>query len=264
MKFLVQFRKCRYAYDFCFEMKNAQDYAQWRGEPFELGVLETESEFRNYRPEDMAKYDGYIPVGSVEFVSDYYHVHYPLKHGNGLLPLNVPERLFPYAGRMIFNVTEKDAEYMLNNCMNQTMYRKSTLRIKDPMNGLTKIKNIKDITDMQLSSNIEDYHTIRSEWRVLVFHDKVQHIGFYSGNPMAFPNANRIMDMVNAYAPEAPVAYTLDVYVTEDIMLDDNSICNTFVMECHRFFSCGLYGFCDYSKLPYMFSQEWYEILNMN
>ena len=81
---------------------------------------------------------------------------------------------------------------------------------------------------------------------------------------MVFPDANRIMDIVNAYAPEAPVAYTLDVYVTEDIMLDDHSICNTFVMECHRFFSCGLYGFCDYSKLPYMFSQEWYEILNMN
>lgn len=263
MKFLVQLNNCRFFDDFCYELKNAQDYAKWRGEPFEIRTLETNSEWRNYKPSDMLPFEDFIPVGSVEFVQDYYNVHYSEFEGKGLLPLNVPERLFPYAGRTIFNVTEKDAEYMLNNCINLNMYRKSMTCIKDPMNGFIKVKNVADITDMQLSSNIEENHIIRSEWRVFVFHDKVLYVANYSGNPMVFPDSTRIMDMVNTYASEAPVAYTLDVYVTEDILMDDGTVINTFVMECHRFFSCGLYGFRNYAKLPYMFSQEWFEILNM-
>ena len=31
----------------------------------------------------------------------------------------------------------------------------------------------------------------------------------------------------------------------------------------HRFFSCGLYGFCEHNKYPVMLSQEWFEMKNI-
>ena len=48
--------------------------------------------------------------------------------------------------------------------------------------------------------------------------------------------------------------YTLDVGINSE---------KTFVIECHRFFSCGLYGYCDHNTIPIMFSQAWYEMKNL-
>ena len=58
--------------------------------------------------------------------------------------------------------------------------------------------------------------------------------------------------MIETYKPEAPVAYTLDIGVEK--------YRGTFIIECHRFFSCGLYGFSDHRRYPKMLSQEWAEI----
>lgn len=44
----------------------------------------------------------------------------------------------------------------------------------------------------------------------------------------------------------------------------DHKVVHDSVVECHRFFSCGLYGFNDPAVLPYMFSQAWFEIKNIN
>jgi hypothetical protein len=60
--------------------------------------------------------------------------------------------------------------------------------------------------------------------------------------------------MTQAYK-SAPVAYTLDVGVNND---------GTFVIECHDFFSCGLYGFAKLDILPPMFSQWYHEFLRKN
>ena len=96
-------------------------------------------------------------------------------------------------------------------------------------------------------------YDILSEWRVFVYHNKIQQVCYYDGDPLVFPDGNRIQMMVDEYSRNnAPVAYTLDVYNTKN---------GTFVMECHRFFSCGLYGFSDYRILPYMFSQAWHEMM---
>jgi hypothetical protein len=38
----------------------------------------------------------------------------------------------------------------------------------------------------------------------------------------------------------------------------------TFVIECHDFFSCGLYGFAENRFLPYMFANAFYDIVNKN
>ena len=59
--------------------------------------------------------------------------------------------------------------------------------------------------------------------------------------------------LVKAYGEAAPKAWTLDVAVTTDS--------KTVVLECHRFFSCGLYGFSDLRRIPKMYSQTWYEMI---
>lgn len=54
--------------------------------------------------------------------------------------------------------------------------------------------------------------------------------------------------MIREYK-SCPIAYTLDVGVNSN---------NTFIIEVHDFFSCGLYGFSDNKILPYMFS-DWFD-----
>ena len=91
---------------------------------------------------------------------------------------------------------------------------------------------------------------------MFVYHNKIQQACYYDGDPLVFSDAHRIKHMVSEYAKDdAPIAYTLDVYVTDS---------STYVMECHRFFSCGLYGFADNRVLPYMFSQEWHEMMTLD
>jgi len=61
-----------------------------------------------------------------------------------------------------------------------------------------------------------------------------------------------IKQMIQDYK-SAPKAYTLDVGINEK---------GTFIIECHTFFSCGLYGFTDYKLLPLMFISAWNELVN--
>ena len=108
----------------------------------------------------------------------------------------------------------------------------------------------KKLIGYQVSTKIND---IRSEWRVFVHHNKVQQVCYYDGDPLVFPDSHRIQQMVERYSREDdPIVYTLDVAVTDY---------STYVIEVHRFFSCGLYGFADYRILPYMFSQAWHEMM---
>ena len=56
---------------------------------------------------------------------------------------------------------------------------------------------------------------------------------------------------------QAPVAYTLDIGVKWKEGGNE-----TFVIECHDFYSCGLYGFSDLNKLPFMFNRWHLEHIN--
>ena len=136
---------------------------------------------------------------------------------------------------------------------------KSLDTIKSSFNG-PKYVNSGTISDRYESKDfrhcqVSEIIDIVSEWRVFVFNGEIQHIGNYSGDCMAFPDADIIKEIVRVYGDEAPKAWTLDVAVTTEG--------DTVVLECHRFFSCGLYGFSDYRRIPKMYSQCWYQMINM-
>ena len=69
-----------------------------------------------------------------------------------------------------------------------------------------------------------------------------------------FPDVRRIKDMINTYTlyNQSPIAYTLDIGINDK---------GTFIIEIHDFFSCGLYGFANHSKLPFMFYRWFHEYI---
>jgi hypothetical protein len=188
-------------------------------------------------------HEKYVPIGSVEFVSEF------LQHFYGLTPkpINVPEELFSpqFSHRPIYNGTEADVLKL-----NGRWFVKSNDKIK----GFTELllcdrNHVWGIPkgNYQISAQI----SIESEWRAFVFDKKLVGLRNYAGEFTKFPNVYTIESMIRAYK-SAPVAYTLDVGINSN---------GTFVIECHDFFSCGLYGFDDHAKLPLMYHRWFWQYI---
>jgi hypothetical protein len=238
LRFLVQTIHGKIVHDFAFHLLRAREYCAWHGEEMEIRLHE------GNLFDDVSEPDAYVPVGSVDFVSAYLKTFYP--HAKGaLLPINVPECLFPFAGRGIRNILS--AEDMPKLDPGKIIYKKNLSLNKHPDNGPVANPSAKECVGFQISTEID----ILSEWRVFVFHGNILDIRNYAGDCFAYPSPERIKYIVRQYN-NAPAAWTLDVAVKKTG--------ETVVIECHRFFSCGLYGFADYTKLPYMLSQTWYEM----
>lgn len=240
MKFLIQTINKRLVHDFAFELTRCEEYHRWIEDPITLRYHEGMDFEKIKHP------DNYVPVGSVEFVSTYLKKFYP-DAVNALKPLNVPECLFPYAGRTIVNVTKPEDMNIFGN--SALVFAKDMNQIKSPRTGFIGLPEFERVKDCQVSSVLD----FQSEWRVFVFQDTIRDCRCYSGDFFAHPSQTAIKDMVNAFwYGHAPKAYTLDVGVT--------TTGETVVIECHRFFSCGLYGFSEQNIYPAMLSQTWYEM----
>lgn len=227
----------------------------------------------------------YTPVGSVEFVREFAKLAYGTDYFPK--PINVPEQLMPelYSGRICRNLKTGEDVYNYFGYVNMHLpltdkhinrfFVKSLGTIKDERNGFYDVipdlnngsmtyegrlndghevhkifdhRSFEEFTNCQVSTMLDD---IESEWRVFVYKGKGVDIKNYSGDPFVFPNADRIYQFIDQYT-EAPEAYTLDVAVTNK---------GTWVLECHDFFSCGLYGSTD-KNIPFMLNRAWFNIKN--
>lgn len=243
MKFYIQQIESDIIYDFSFHLIQAIKYNRWYYNDFNIMSYSLADSIRAEKE--------YIPIGSVNFVINYFkqHFNYDIK------PKNIPQRFlttdnYRFIKRQVINSDQDDI--FNDNNIDESLFIKSNTKFK----FFTEIVNITDtipIDNYQISKIIN----IESEYRCFVYENKLRYISNYSGDFTLFPNVDLIIDMINEYKSEAPIAYTLDVGV--------NQKDGTFIIEVHDFFSCGLYGFQDYSILPYMFSQ-WYfnEIKNNN
>ena len=241
MKFLLQTINKKLVHDFTFELTRCEEYHKWIGNPITLRRQES-LDFSSVKNPDH-----YVPVGSVEFVSAYLNKFYP-DAKKALEPLNVPESLFPFAGRIIGNVTKPEDMVKFNNPA--LVFAKSLTTIKHPENGFLGLPDFERCNGFQVSTPID----FLSEWRVFVFNGTILDSRCYLGDFFAYPDKDTITKMVEAYK-DAPKTYTLDVGVTTKG--------ETVVIECHRFFSCGLYGFSQPNIYPAMLSQEWFEMRNI-
>lgn len=219
MKFLIQTISGEIKHDFSFALMESFNYhKQINDKEFKYSLTDETTEAEC------------VPVGSVEFVSNYMQVYHYLE----VKPINIPSELFRFANRLVFNGTEKD--------VNSDVFIKSMDKIK----SIVGIHESAPKGNYQISDIIDN---IISEWRVFVFHKEIVGLKNYSGEFDVFPDMDTIRAMVDSYV-SSPIAYTLDVAIINE---------GTVVIEVHDFFSCGLYGFDDYKVLPYMFSQSFYE-----
>ena len=248
MKFLIQKIDGQIKHDFSFTLLQSIDFKNWlsRNNPKDKIVVKYLNTHEKYSYNFRAMYRSYVPVGSVEFVSSFCaDIHNKIPK-----PINVPEELFvntfQHTRREIFNGTDEN----LKTLSHGMWFVKSNDKIK----GFKEMMKIDDSHIWNLPKGnyqFSKYITIDSEWRAFVYRGKLVGLQNYSGEFTKFPNVERIKSMILAYK-SAPVAYTLDIGVDDD---------DTFVIECHDFFSCGLYGFADHSIYPNMLNGWFKEFL---
>lgn len=233
MKFLIQTILGEIEHDFSNTLVEAIAYQKWLDPEFDIAYATTDD------ASDFSLYHEYIPIGSVEFVTNFIRI----VHSKHPMPINIPDELMhkDFTMREVFNGTE-EAFWGKGE-----MFVKSNLRVK----GFTEIVNSEKYDlptgEYQYSSLID----IDSEWRAFVYNKTLVGLQNYTGDFAIFPDVASIHNMINVYT-EAPIAYTLDVGINGD---------GTFVIEVHDFYSCGLYGFSDLRKLPFMFSRWFHEFI---
>lgn len=239
-------------HDFAWTLLESIRYHKWfyREEKFRYVLHGGNWSFRPIAGAPEAEYYDYlrpdcIPIGSVEFVSRFIQETNPKAE---IKPLNVPPELFEYSytGRdmQLVDVANKKRLLLVGRDYDMLKYNPMVFaKSADKIKEFAEIVSPSDLppSGTYLLSEVVD---IDAEWRVFVYKGKLLDIRNYSGTIGVFPDMTQVEEMVGAYK-NAPPAYTLDVAVLKNGM--------TVIIECHNFFSCGLYGFADHKNLPMMF-----------
>jgi len=231
MKFLIQKINGKIVHDFSFTLLQTIEFKNWlaRNNKFErvlVKYFDSTPEATDFRFKLVHRH--YIPVGTVEFVTKFLECFYCLTPK----PINVPEELFLFTKRHIFNGTEA----YFPHC------GKSFIKSNDKIKSTCGIFNQSETINLPAGNyQFSDVISIESEWRAFVYDGKLVGLQNYAGEFTLFPNVRVINEMIRAY-DSAPVAYSLDIGINGN---------DTFVIEVHDFFSCGLYGFNDV-KYPTM------------
>lgn len=223
MKFLIQTINGKVKHDFSFTLLESIEFQNWLRNDKSFEAIFT----------DEPIIPNYIPIGSVEFVSEYINNYYRLIPK----PINIPVELIGknWTGRNVINGTEKD------------IIGEKFVKSNDKIKSFTEICKTAPIGNYQIS----DLINIESEWRCFVYEGKLVGLKNYSGEFDIFPNVDKIKAMINAYKSQ-PITYTLDIAISNN---------DTVIIEVHDFFSCGLYGFAEHNILPHMFSKWFYSFV---
>ena len=260
MRFLIQKINNQIRHDFSFTLLESIRFHNWLTnghDRMDVRYMNTETDDKDeVQPFEFKKYHRtYIPIGSVEFVTQF------LNHFHGLIPkpLNVPSSLIRYAGREIWNGTNMDLEGLKG---------KWVVKDNEKIKGLVKMVEDPDILSVPPNGKyqISKYISIESEWRVFVYKDKMVGLQHYVGEFTLFPDVKKIREMISWLSKynENPIAYTLDVGIKPIVEVDASIYNETFVIEVHDFFSCGLYGFSNHAILPSMFGRWFTQYVNKN
>ncbi len=194
--------------------------------------------FHEYRLSDKADgkdLEGYIPVGTLDFVEDYLKAYYGIEHIN---PIEIPKEMRnkDYVGRYYKILRKED----LPNRGFSFIKDVSKLKV------YAGLMAISDYTRDFLTGEvyqISDAITFISEYRVFVLNGEVQAIQHYRDDVLVFPDVNVIKQIINDYIAIEGSAKAFTV----DVGIDDKG--RTLLIEIHNFNSCGTYGFYEMSLL---------------
>ena len=259
MKFLLQEDTLL---DFIFAIKKSKEWYDW---------WQPKTDIVEFVDSGCSK--EICPVGSLEFCLDYYK-----KLGIELKPMNVPEDLWSHgigyvpgvgSGKNItvpdFIKAFQNKENLSDDRIRQLMYKfspgwfiKSEEKFKSEGNG--HYSSIGDFMKTKYYDSNEKYQIgklekgLLDEWRIFVFDGRILDVKRYaSEDPRKFylPD-DKIIDLVLSKVKLPAYSFDLGV-INYDYELSKPEKLKTVIIEVHDFFSTGLYGFDDYSKLPYMF-----------
>lgn len=240
MKFIIpSIDKEKPELDMINQLRFSQDYFKWKNPDSEFEIIE-EYQVPSSNIKD------YCPVGSIEFcqkVFKYSNLPCPK-------PINIPNCLMRFR-KCRNNSFEgyRDGE---------KVFIKSTDVLKSELNDVYRIDNdtkyIFRDGNFQISKYIDD---IESEYRLFVYEGKLVGMKHYLGDPFVTPDEYVVKNFIDiiSKSDENRIAYTLDVAVILDNEVDDETI----PIEMHDFFACGLYGFDDNEKYPWMLWRWWNE-----
>lgn len=190
-----------------------------------------------------------VPIGSLEFVFDRMK-ELGFDDVSKVTPLNIPT-VFQQQGFLQRSYTPGLTKSEMK--LEFPRFIKST----DVYKGITEIvASVEDLAHISESErfDVSGVIDIKAEWRVFVQRDEIIGAKSYGSNDWfpEKPNTWLLKEMVITIERARldglffPKSYTLDVGV---------SLGNTFLIECHPFVSCGLYGFEDMERLPSMMIQ---------
>ncbi|AEO93670.1 gp412 [Bacillus phage G] len=228
--FLIQTVNNTIRHDFCFQLVEAIEYNNW---------FYNDKTYNYVLSDRIVRQSDLIPIGSLEFVFNYLEKHHQVKD---LRPINIPKELRTsrFLKRNVYVANKNEI------VLTKDKFVKSNSRYKKFTDVTRRVDSLPD--DEYIVSDLID---IQSEWRTLVYRQRLVGLQNYSGDFTLFPDVDLIEEMISSYK-DCPPAYTLDVGVGRD---------GTFVIEVHPFISCGLYGFRDNKILPTMFVEAFnYEI----
>ena len=159
-----------------------------------------------------------IPVGNIPFVQKY------LDHK--MRPLEVPEELRSFLEREYFVCKGKDIP-------KKYLDREYFIKDADTLKKWNNALNPRDLClEKETNYVVSERVFFDSEYRVFVHDRDILACQHYLGDPLVFPDAEKIKDVVRVY--DGPQAYTLDIGIHDG---------KTDLIEIHPFACCGLYGF---------------------
>lgn len=242
--FLIQVVDSEIIFDFAFHLKEAIKYQNWFWGKIEYKYIFCENlENISISTQDVEKY---IPIGSVEFVLEFYKKHYGIKN---VEPINIPKQLntYEFLQRKTFKGNEKNK---IQSQPSEKYFIKDISKFKK-MTDIVSFENIPENENILVSELID----ITGEWRGFVYRKQLLDMRCYLGDFTIFPDFKKVEKMIEGYT-NSYTAYTIDVATLSNG--------ETALIEIHPFFSCGLYGFFDYKVLVDMFISTHKEILNLN
>lgn len=243
MKFLLQNKHLTEA---VITLKRAQQYHSWKNDNKDTFIIIEDSCLN----EDDIDPKEWCPIGSVGYCHNYYERHF----GLNLKPINVPEQLFPFAGRTIVN----------NNLPQKHISFTGMAFVKS--NDIVKwegndVYNLTDFNREDLfpkgSYQISEIVDICAEYRCFVYRGELLSVNRYLGDMWTYLDQYVVKQIIASYT-DCPTCYTLDLAVIcksiyNDIEHKQDSKLVIGVLEVHDFYACGLYGFQDLEKLPFMY-----------
>lgn len=186
----------------------------------------------------------FLPVGDIPFVESWLYGNYK-RH---VVPIEVPIvlRTSEFLGRL-YEFMERDK---LPSSTQVGKYFVKNVDRFGKFNSLSYEGIIPDPSTIpQGNYLLTEWVDIRSEFRLFVYCDEVLAVKNYQGSPLAYPDADKLMKMVDAYKADEkrPRAYCMDVVV----ICKQDQTTDTIILGVQPFVNCALYGF-EHPDIPDM------------